>query len=219
MREFIGEAFIFVGLLTIPAAIIGLISPQKLAKPGEPPLSRVRIALSMFVALLVLTATGAAILPAPPAQGNAPVASEAKQPSDAELLKDTRKQMAATEDLFIDQQNKFMAVMQKAMKKQKLSEAEMSKSVGDSFSEMLMTLDRAGDMQIPAIANTDAKRHITEAVDTHKKWALTQQAKIAAFMKVDLDSVKEMNAQADKLAMQEALALSLAYKAVGLPIE
>lgn len=30
---------------------------------------------------------------------------------------------------------------------------------------------------------------------------------------------KKMGAQADELAMQEALALSLAFKAVGLPIE
>lgn len=219
MREFIGEAFIFVGLLTIPAAIIGLISPQKLAKPGEPPLSRVRIALSMFVALLVLTATGAAILPAPPAQGNAPVASEAKQPSDAELLKDTRKQMAATEDLFIEQQKKFMGVMPNILKQKKLSVDEKSRLLGDSFSDMLTTLDRANDMGIPNISNADAKRHITEAIDTHKKWALTQQAKLNAAMNLEAELAKEMGSQADKLAMQEALALSMAFKAVGLPIE
>ncbi|WP_287496886.1 hypothetical protein [Pandoraea sp. CB10b_02] len=69
------------------------------------------------------------------------------------------------------------------------------------------------------VENVDAKRYLTEAIDTHKKWALVQQTKVAALSKGDIDTVMEMREQADKLAMQEALSLSMAFKAIGLPIE
>lgn len=72
MREFIGGAFIFVGLLTIPAAIVGLISPAKLAKDGDPVPSRIRIGLSMLAGLLVLTAIGSIILPDKSSHEDAP---------------------------------------------------------------------------------------------------------------------------------------------------
>jgi hypothetical protein len=222
MREFIGGAFIFVGLLTIPAAVIGLISPAKLAKSGDPVPSRARIIFSMAAALFIFTVIGVSILPEKESVVHEATVKDqdAQAPkTDAELIKTARSQMATTEDQFIKQQDHFLATLKKAAKEKRLTELDGSRSFGDLLVEMATTLDQAGDMEIPAITNSDAKRYITEAIDTHKKWAMTQQAKINAAMKSDGELAKEMGSQADKLAMQEALALSMAYKAVGLSIE
>ncbi len=113
----------------------------------------------------------------------------------------------------------ILNVIEKMLKGEKLTKAETSKSIDARATEMFSTLEQATNVEIPAVANADAKRYIAEAIDTHKKWALTQQIKIGALVKADLDTTKKMSDQADQLAMQEALALSLAFKAVGLPIE
>lgn len=84
---------------------------------------------------------------------------------------------------------------------------------------MIATLEKANAIKVPDAGNVDAKRYITEAIDAHKKWALVLQAKVAALSKGDIDTAKEMSEQADKLAMQKGLSLSMAFKAVGLPIE
>ncbi|MFZ6712025.1 hypothetical protein [Undibacterium sp. TC9W] len=45
------------------------------------------------------------------------------------------------------------------------------------------------------------------------------QAKLAALSKGNIEQVKKINASAESFAVDEAMALGLAYKALGLPIQ
>jgi len=219
MREFIGNALIFLGLFALPLALIALILPNLTVKPGAPPMSRLSLVFSMLVPFVVLTVAGVSILPSQTNRVDATAASEAKPPTDAELLRSTRAQFAATRNLFDAQQIKVFSFALSGMKQKNISIDEKVKVAGDLFTEMLATLDRANDMEIPNIVNASARRYVTEAIDNHKKWAVMQQARIRASIEGNADFAKEFNNQADKLAIEEALALGMAYRAAGLQSE
>ncbi len=61
--EFLGGVFIFIALLMIPTAVIGLISPAQLAKKGATPASRTKILGSCLACFLLCIILGGAIVP------------------------------------------------------------------------------------------------------------------------------------------------------------
>jgi hypothetical protein len=61
--EFLGGVFIFIALLMIPTAIVGLISPARLAKKGATPASRTKILGSCLACFLACIILGGAIVP------------------------------------------------------------------------------------------------------------------------------------------------------------
>jgi len=79
---FLGGVFIFIALLMIPTAVIGLISPAKLAKKGATPASRTKILGSCLACFLVCIILGGAIVPNKRSQQNQgmPTAAPAASP-------------------------------------------------------------------------------------------------------------------------------------------
>ena len=65
MSSFIGTAFIILAILLIPVLVVGLIWPAKLAKEGELPLTRKKIAGCGIAWFFLLAIIGVAVLPDP----------------------------------------------------------------------------------------------------------------------------------------------------------
>lgn len=213
MREFISGIAFLLAFLTMVMMIIGLISPEKIAEKGKPALTRKNILLYFIFATSILISIGVVILPS---NGKSTVS---QQDSDAVKLQKLRAEISAVEDQCTQQLNDFSNTLKRLYLKKEVSSGEQTKPVGVTFGEMLETLEKANGIKVPDITQADAKRYATDAVDAHKKWALTMQAKIVALSKGDMEQIKAMGARADNFAMDEAVALGLAYKALGLPIQ
>lgn len=80
MREIIGGVFVVIALLMIPTALIGLVSPAKLANGGKPPPTRKSILWSCTAGLVLFTLIGGAILPGKPSEQSSPETTQSTPP-------------------------------------------------------------------------------------------------------------------------------------------
>jgi len=142
--------------------------------------------------------------------------------NDAAKVKKSHDKIAAIENEFISEQDKFMKLLASGMDSKKHTKKSIEKfnsAFNEQLAKMQSILDRSDAVIISKLENEDATRYLTEAIDTHKKWSLMQKAKITAVLSGDLDNAKQYGLQCDELASKEALALVMAYKVVGLKIE
>ncbi len=138
-------------------------------------------------------------------------------PTDSEKIEEIHKKLEQVEEEFVNGQKEFMTMMGKnARKGSKLTEQEKMELFIKNMQSLSSVLDKSERFQSPNIEQADAQRYITKAVDIHKEWALTQKAKLNAIVSLDGGTAKAMGGRCDELAMQEAMQLILAYKAVGL---
>ncbi|MFZ6730629.1 hypothetical protein ACO0LG_01720 [Undibacterium sp. Ji42W] len=213
MREFISRIAFLFAFLSLIAVIIGMISPKKFAENDQPAPTRKSIFFTFIFVALILSGVGYAVSP-----GEA-TSTISQQDSDVVKLQRLHAEIGAIENKFAQQMDDFSGVLQRILLKKEVPDLERTKPVDMTFGEILETLEKSNSIKVPDVTQADARRYMTDAVDAHKKWALTMQAKIAALSKGNIEQVKRMNATAESFAVDEAMALGLAYKALGLPIQ
>lgn len=146
-----------------------------------------------------------------------PAAAAAPASQDAQLVKSTIDKMAATEGSYIEQQKNFFAMFNTDPPPKGPERDAFTKKVLEAVANMMKTLKDGEKIEVPALKDANAQRYLTEAVDFHKKWIEAQQAKIGFSLKGDVKNGKMMGDAADHLALQEAMSMNMAGKAVGLP--
>ncbi len=140
--------------------------------------------------------------------------------SDAAAVKKVYTDLSSTENELVGAQKQLITLFSGAGKiKSDVDKEKFGAEFKQLLSEIDASVEKGSSMKSPKISNQEASHHIDEAIDAHRKWCLSQQAKIGALLSGKFEQAKEFGASADNLATTEAMELALAYKAVGIEIE
>ncbi len=133
--------------------------------------------------------------------------------SDAKAFEAVRSQMNDIETQYTDDGMKVAEDFERTKKASSdIETEEISEDVIKQLQAMSAILDKSALIQDPVIQNPQGRRYVFDAIDSHKKWALTQQLRLAAILKLDKKSAKSAGDEADNYASQEGVALVLASK-------
>lgn len=138
---------------------------------------------------------------------------------DQQAVISTVSAMQGIEIEFTDAQDHLKDTFARISKKNKRTNSDMvdlRQSLENIVIATQSLADRAGALKYPVVQNEETRRHLTNAIDAHKKWALSQQAKIAAVSQNNGDLSKEFGLAADNYAGQEAMSLVMAYQSAGI---
>lgn len=229
MRDFIGSILLLMGMLALIGTVVSVMFPAKFALKWRPEPTRASNFFAGFFITVVLLAVGGLTLPAQP--GSATKLPGAYEPlaisspeskkttvaknKDSELVQIVFSEIRAIENLASKQQDAFLEEVARLATSKSMTTSQKASLLRESFDDLIHTLEKSNSIAVPDLEHAEAKRHLTDAIDLHKKWAVAQQAKLRFFSKGEFESAKELNQQAQQLAMQEAIALAVVFKEVG----
>lgn len=222
MRDFIGGVLILFGVLSLIGTIIGVLFPEKFAPAGQPIPTKTSLFWGGIISTLILLAVGAFVLPNSNGDSDkaSAIAESGTRPktNDIELVQSTFIQIRDLENLASNQEKELKnQLIEMTLKKQGHS-SENDSVLRELCDNLNGTLDKSSRIVMPELVNADAKRHLFDAIDAHKKWAIVQKTKLDLFTNGDLDSAQKMAEQADHFAEKEAISMAMAFKAVGAPL-
>lgn len=224
---FLGGLLILISLLTIPAAIVGMISPSRLAKKGEEPPSRKKILLSMTVAFFVFMGIGGALLPsqnkektevvAEAPKAEKPKVENDKKNNDAKTIKALFDQVSAVDKNLRARNKEMLAIASKAAKlKSQTQKKKLADELNEKLNNIALTLATLDKVEVPEIENVEAKKRITEAIALQKEWANNHRASYVAAMQGNASAITIFQNEADAQSIKIVLLYAQAAEAVGL---
>jgi DNA segregation ATPase FtsK/SpoIIIE-like protein len=144
-------------------------------------------------------------------------ATQSPNLSDLSMLRAKAEQLASIENDFSASEVKFRELMTYGVLTKDLPESEKEQFNAEFrhvAASITTTLGRSKRVLPISLRNSEASRHLRDAIAAHKTWSATQSKKYYAILGGDLETAMRL-ASDDTAANAEAASLLMAYKALG----